>query len=132
MKILLVEDEIAHCEKYQKCVEYLPYKVELSVANGYKKAVKLATGGGYNIIFLDLELAESDGDGIIFLEWLKTAKLEIAPYVIIITNNRSYATHKIVRELGADYIFTKNKPKPHWSIHAKTGTQFVTKNKIPA
>jgi two-component system response regulator (stage 0 sporulation protein A) len=110
MKVLLIEDEVAHCDKYVKCTENLPYTVELSVANGLKKSINLADDGGFKIILLDLELNESDGDGIAFLQWLKTAKLKHRPFIIVITNNRSKATHNIVRNLGADYIFMKMKP----------------------
>jgi len=110
MKVLLIKDEVAHCDKYSQCVEYLPYTVELNVANGYKKAVSLTEGGTYDIILLDLELNASDGDGIAFLQWLKLSNLKDTPYIIVITNNDSRKTSRIVRNLGADYIFFKMKP----------------------
>jgi len=109
MRVLLIEDEAAHRLKYEKCAENLPYKVELSTADGLKKAVKFAENGIYDVIFLDLELHESDGDGISFLKWLRKAKLKKTPFIIIITINRSYSMHEIVRNLGADYIFGKKK-----------------------
>jgi two-component system response regulator (stage 0 sporulation protein A) len=109
MRVLLIEDEAAHRLKYERCAENLPYKVELSTANGLKKGIKLAEDGIYDVIFLDLELHESDGDGISFLKWIRKAKLKKTPLIIIITINRSYSMHEIVRNLGADYIFGKKK-----------------------
>ena len=67
--------------------------------------------GFYDVVLLDLELNESDGDGVSYLQWLNTIKLDYErPFVVVITNNRSKATHNIVRNLGADYIFLKLKP----------------------
>lgn len=110
MKVLHIEDNKAQCEKFMKCAENLPYAAELKTAEGLKKAVKLAEKGVYDAIFLDLELNESDGDGITFLKWLKEVKLNKTPLVIITTINRSHAMHEIVRNLGADYVFIKSKP----------------------
>ncbi|MCL2639002.1 MAG: response regulator [Oscillospiraceae bacterium] len=110
MRVLLIEDEAVHLLKYEKCAENLPYEVELNTADGLKKAIKLAEEGNFDAIFLDLELHESDGDGISFLKWLKKTKLKKSPLIIIITINRSYSMHEIVRNLGADYIFGKKKP----------------------
>jgi len=110
MKVLLIEDEDSHCEEYEKCAEFLPYSVELDVSNGMEMAVKLVKDDDYDVVLLDLELNESDGDGIAFLQWLRIAKLKRLPFIIVITNNRSRATHGIVRNLGADYIFLKMKP----------------------
>jgi CheY-like chemotaxis protein len=110
MKVLLIEDEVAHCDKYKNCAENLPYSVELSVSHGLKKAVKFIEDKPFDVILLDLELNESDGDGVAFLQWLKTSGLKDRPFIIVITNNRSKATHNAVRNLGADYIFMKAKP----------------------
>ncbi|MCL2020459.1 MAG: response regulator [Oscillospiraceae bacterium] len=110
MRVLLIEDEIAHCEKYEKCANHLPYEVELSVANGLKKAIKLAESKTFDMVFLDLELNEGDGDGNSFLRWLRAARLKKVPFIIVITYNSSHITHSIVRSLGADYIFMKVKP----------------------
>ncbi|MCL2071166.1 MAG: response regulator [Oscillospiraceae bacterium] len=110
MRVLLIEDELPHCEKYEKCVEHLPYTVELSVAHGFKKAAKLAEKAVFDVVLLDLELNVSDGDGIAFLQWLRATKLPYKPFIIVITNNDSRKTSRIVRNLGADYIFLKIKP----------------------
>lgn len=110
MRVLLIEDENSHCEEYEKCAEFLPYSVELDVSNGMDMAIKLIVDGDYDVGLLDLELNESDGDGVNFLQWLRAAKLKQTPFIIVITNNRSRVTHNIVRNLGADYIFLKMKP----------------------
>ena len=110
MKVLLVEDEVAHCERYKKCVEYLPYKVDLKVSHGLKNALKLIQENTFEVILLDIELNESDGDGFEFLKQLKAMKLKAVPFIFVITNNRSLTIHDTVRSLGADYIIMKSKP----------------------
>ena len=43
-----------------------------------------------------------------FLKRIKEAKLPRLPFVLVTTNNVSAITHEIARELGADFIMTKN------------------------
>ena len=38
MRVLLIEDELSHCEMYVKCAENLPYEADLEVSNGLKQA----------------------------------------------------------------------------------------------
>lgn len=110
MRVLLIEDEVAHCEQYKSCAEALLYPVELSVAHGLSQAISLIEKKIIDIIFLDLELNSSDGDGISFLTRLREMKLKKKPYIIVITKNPSYTTHNIARSMGADYLFMKSKP----------------------
>ena len=111
MRVLLVEDEVAHCDQYAKCAEHLPYEVDLDMAHGLAKAKELTVDGFYDVVLLDLELNAGDGDGVSYLQWLKLTKLDYStPYIVIITNNDSKPTHRIIRNLGADYIFLKMKP----------------------
>jgi CheY-like chemotaxis protein len=109
MKILLIEDEKKHCEKYKESVDYLPYPVELSIVNGLKEALRYIEKEPTGIILLDLELHDSDGDGVLFLKKLRDMKITPKPYIIIITSNRSIETQSMVRDFGADYIFSKVK-----------------------
>jgi CheY-like chemotaxis protein len=109
MKILLIEDDKAHCEKYKESIEYLPYPVELNIANGLKEAFWHVEKEPTGIILLDLELHDSDGDGVLFLKKLRDMKIAQKPYIIVITSNRSIETQSMVRDLGADYIFSKVK-----------------------
>ena len=108
MRVLLIEDETAHCEKYAECAEHMPYAVELSVANGYKEAVSFIEKDIFDVIFLDLEFNDSDENGILFLQHVHG--LKNSPYIIVITKNCSVKTHNIVRSSGADFIFMKTKP----------------------
>lgn len=110
MRVLLIEDDKNHCTEYSECIEYLPYAVELSVANGCERGLELTRDFEPDIILLDLELHRSDGDGILFLEKLKKPELKTLPYIIVITINDSRRAHKISRQCGADYIFIKSKP----------------------
>lgn len=110
MKVLLIEDEQSHCEEYKKCVEYLPYAVELSISNGCELGIELSKCIQPDVILLDLELHNSDKDGLLFLNDLKNLDLNMLPYVIIITHNISQRTYDTARQCGADYIFPKAKP----------------------
>lgn len=115
MKILLIEDDKIHCEEYERCAEYLPYTIELNITNGCEQGIKLTQDIKPDVILLDLELHNSDKDGLLFLNDLKKLGLEIIPYIIIITQNTSHKTYKFARYCGADYIFPKTKPdySPH-------------------
>lgn len=110
MKILLIEDDQFHCNEYEKCVEYLPYTVNLSVSNSGTKGIELTKSIQPDIILLDLELHKSDMDGLLFLNELKNLNLKSIPYIIVITHNTSQKTYEIARHCGADYIFPKSKP----------------------
>lgn len=110
MKILLIEDDQAHCVKYKECTDYLPYTAELSIANGCVQGLEITKRILPDIILLDLELHRADGDGILFLVELKKLGIKAVPYIIVITVNSSRRSHRMARQCGADYIFTKTKP----------------------
>jgi len=110
MKILLIEDDKTHCEKYRECAEHLYYPITLSIVNGSKQAFKHIEADLPEIILLDLELNDSDGDGLMFLKKFQSLKLKPAPFIIIITNNSSKETIHLARNLGADYVISKQKP----------------------
>ncbi|MCL2054166.1 MAG: response regulator [Oscillospiraceae bacterium] len=110
MKILIIEDEREHCEEYIKCLEIMPFEAELMAADGYAKGLSMLETFKPDIILLDLEFSQSDGDGILFLDKIKKSNIKKLPYIIVITANISKKAHKTARQCGADYFFLKTKP----------------------
>lgn len=110
MKIVLIEDDKIHCQKYKNCIEYLPYSIQLDIAHGSQQGIELIQCMKPDVILLDLELQKTDGDGILLLNSLKKIKLTQIPYIIVITVNCSPRVHKTARRCGMDYIFIKSKP----------------------
>ena len=109
MQILLIEDEKEHSLKYKECVSKSAYPACLYMAEGETDGLNLAQKFPFDVIILDLELHESDGDGISFLKKLKKLDLPELPYIIVATNNCSPKTRQLARDNGADYIFWKGK-----------------------
>lgn len=108
VRILLIEDDVAHCDEYKNYCSRLE-NVNLFIANGCKQGVDLLKKEAPDIVLLDLELHDGDGDGILFLESIKSLDLKKTPYIIVITNNDSEKTYTLARANGADYIFPKRK-----------------------
>ena len=108
INILLVEDDYSECDGYIK--DILPRNQNtLHIAHGCNTAFNILESVSIDIILLDLEFNNGDGDGILFLKRLQQKELKIRPYIIIITVNISTKTHSSARKYGADYVFTKSK-----------------------
>ena len=110
MRILLIEDEKDHCIEYRDHIKTLGYHPELYIAHGEADGLKKFHLFPMDVVILDLELHESDGDGITFLEKAMRLKVPKNPYFIVITHNTSPRTRELVRKSGADYVFYKSKP----------------------
>jgi two-component system response regulator (stage 0 sporulation protein A) len=110
IQVLLVEDEILHRLNFKEYITTLEYPVSFYMACGESEGLSLAQKFNFDVIILDLELHQSDGDGIDFLKKLKQIDLKEIPYIVVITNNNSLITRQIARDSGADYIFWKKKP----------------------
>lgn len=109
MQILLVEDEIKNRLEFKEYISSLAYPNNFYMAEGESDGLKLVQKFSFDVIILDLELHESDGDGIGFLKKLKQLKLPERPYIIVVTNNSSAIARDTARDHGADYIFWKRK-----------------------
>jgi len=110
MRILLIEDEKWHCEEYINHIRTLKYHLELYIAHGEADGLKKFQLFPMDVVILDLELHESDGDGIMFLEKTRRLKAPKNLFIIVITHNTSPKTKEFVRKSGADYVFHKSKP----------------------
>jgi len=109
MQILLVEDDVKHCDDFKDFVSSLTYPHSLHISNGESDGLKRVQQFLYDVLILDLELHKSDGDGLDFLKKLRQLNAPEPPYIIIVTNNNSPKTRETARELGADYIIWKGK-----------------------
>lgn len=109
MKLLLIEDDLDHCELYRQQIAVTGHHCILCVAHGVKDALRCVRRELPDAILLDLELRGSDGSGLLFLQTLQMEK-DAAPYIIVITNNRSDKTFALARQSGADFIIPKFKP----------------------
>ena len=110
MRILLIEDEKEHCAEYKSHVQTLEYHPELYIAHGEEEGLKKFQIFPIDIVILDLELRESDGDGIMFLKKAKRLNVHKNPFTIVITHNISEKAIETARKSGADYVFCKTKP----------------------
>lgn len=111
MSVLLIEDEVCYRDDFRTYVKTLQYPLSFRIATGESEAVELVQRFSFDVIILDLELHESDGDGISFLRKLKHIPLpsKTRPYVIVASNIQSPHTRQTARDNGADYIFWKRK-----------------------
>lgn len=103
--ILLVEDDIETHERYIHEVNKYEELYFIGITNSSSQAINDIKAYSPDAIILDLELNYGSGSGIDVLKYLQACNSR--PYVIVVTNNPSAATHNIVRALGADYILYK-------------------------
>lgn len=106
LNILIIDDNISLFRDYK--VEASKTKLIASIDNVHntKQALIIVNSSYPDILILDLELG--DGNGISFLSELAKSNQVRLPYIIIATNNSSAITLEYARQLGADYIFSKN------------------------
>ncbi|MGN1104472.1 MAG: sporulation initiation factor Spo0A C-terminal domain-containing protein [Candidatus Coproplasma sp.] len=109
LKVLLVEDDQAACKQIIDEVNLNPDDfILIGITNNSTLAFEYVSDKHPDAVILDLELHHGGGDGLDFLQKLKTSHLSHIPFVLVTTNNVSQVTHEIVRSLGADFIMTKN------------------------
>lgn len=109
LEILLVEDDEQDCIEIINAVDNNTDDFMLiAVTNNSERAFEHVLDSKPDAVILDLELHYGGGDGIDFLRKLKEAQLPRTPYILVTTNNISTTTHEVARNLGADFIVTKN------------------------
>ncbi|MCM1368514.1 MAG: response regulator [Roseburia sp.] len=128
LEIVLVEDDKAERENIVKAIENLPDDFSLvGSTDNAAKAFELVTDTLPDAVILDLELHRGGGDGLSVLEKIKHSGMVRAPFILVTTNNISELAHSCARELGADFIMTKNQD----GYSAKAVCEFL-KNIKPA
>jgi DNA-binding NarL/FixJ family response regulator len=106
--IIVVEDDEATCAEYESKAAKYDDIFLIGTTNSTKTALSLVQEYSPTAIILDLELHNGYGNGISFLTKLSELEIDQKPYVLVSTNNISPSTHNIVRNLGADFVITKN------------------------
>jgi len=109
LNILLVEDDTEACVKFAEYADMSPNTSIVGVTNNSYRALELVSEMHPDAIILDLELNQGQGNGLQFLQDLKTADIPFKPYILVTTNNTSNTTYDYARQYGADFIMSKHK-----------------------
>ena len=109
LELLLVEDDTAACKEIVDVIDKNPDTFKLiGITNNSLRAFQYVQENYPDAVILDLELHHGGGDGLEFLKKLQETKIPYTPFILVTTNNISTITHTAARELGADFIMTKN------------------------
>lgn len=109
LEIVLVEDDKNEREDLVYAIEDRPDDFSLvGTTDNAACAFELVTDTLPDAVILDLELHRGGGDGLGFLRRLKNSDIARIPFILVTTNNISSVVHTCARELGADFIMTKN------------------------
>lgn len=109
LEILLVEDDQTACKEIIQEIDNNPDDFTLiGITNNSARAFQYVKEVCPDAVILDLELHHGGGDGLEFLKQIKESHPSRIPFVLVTTNNISEITHAVARELGADFIMTKN------------------------
>lgn len=107
LTILLIEDDKAACDEIQSYVDSTVGTRIINITNSSYEAIEMVKTGLPDAVILDLELHLGGGNGLIFLNQLRTLTLARRPYILVTTNNSSNITLEQARSLGADFIMAK-------------------------
>lgn len=107
MKILLIEDDLAECNEFEKSVQDFENITICAMTNNATDALSLTQYHLPDVVILDLELHLGGGNGLEYLSDLKQLNLVHRPLVIVTTNNTSKIVLDTARDLGAAMILTK-------------------------
>lgn len=113
MKILIIEDDIADCNKFVDCIKARKDVELVAVTDSDIDALKYVKTKQPEGIVLDLELNNSrsgNTDSFEFLSNLKKIKLNFEPIVIVTTHVNSKRTYDMLHRSGVDLIFYKDHP----------------------
>lgn len=106
--LIVIEDEEIICREYENLCKDNPDIYFIGSTGKAHDALQMCKEFNPTSIVLDLELNKGGGNGIHFLEEFATLNLPRRPYILVVTNNVSPVTHNTIRQLGADFIITKN------------------------
>lgn len=117
---IVVEDEEAIRREYETLSKEFEDLFLIGTTNNSDTGIEMVKEYHPAAIVLDLELHKGYGNGISFLKDLGELNLTEKPYVLVVTNNISQVTHNIARNLGADFVMTKN--QHDYSVRMVLGT----------
>lgn len=108
IKVLLLEGEKESHDKFAQYADRFDDFFFVNMTNNSDAALQGVLEFIPDVIILDLELHQGSGSGLEFLVGLNNINLSVFPYILITTNNSSKITHDYARQLGADFIISKN------------------------
>lgn len=108
LSILLIEDDKLACKEITAYTNMLDDVFLAGVTDNSHEAIEIVKKTSPNVIILELELNNGKGNGITFLQELKSLKSDRHPYILVTTNNTSAVTYDCARNLGADFIMSKH------------------------
>jgi len=108
LTVLLVEDDQEECKSFVRLIDTMEDIRLIGVTNNETKALEYVKDNLPDAVILDLELHKGKGNGIAFLEALKSMRIKLPPYILVTTHNISRMTHDRVRQEGADFIMVKS------------------------
>ncbi|MGN1138041.1 MAG: sporulation initiation factor Spo0A C-terminal domain-containing protein [Ruminococcus sp.] len=106
--LILIEDDIKTCNEYKTLIPYYGQLNLSGITSDAEEAIEIIKKQPPTAIVLDLELHKGKGNGLSFLMELNKLNLPKKPFVLVVTNNISTVTHNAARNLGADFVITKN------------------------
>ncbi|MCM1180647.1 MAG: response regulator [Clostridium sp.] len=108
LNIMLIEDDSSICKRFAEYVDVTAEVSIIAVTNNSYRALELIQENLPDAVILDLELNQGKGNGLLFLQELKTLDIPYKPFILITTNNSSSVTYDYARQLGADFIMSKH------------------------
>ncbi len=109
LSILIVEDNPETCARFTEYTDYTSGLFIVGITNNAYRAMELVKETQPDAIILDLELNHGKGNGLFFLQNLKSADIPFKPYILVTTNNTSSTTYDYARQYGTDFIMSKHK-----------------------
>lgn len=108
--LLVIEDDEATCLEYEEYCKDRDDVFLIGTSAFPDEALKITEEFKPNAVVLDLELTYGKGSGFDYLIDLNKLRIEVTPYILVVTNNISQKTYAIARNLGADFIIAKAQP----------------------
>ncbi|MGL6199581.1 MAG: sporulation initiation factor Spo0A C-terminal domain-containing protein [Lachnospiraceae bacterium] len=108
LSVLLIEADPSERQRLVECIGSSENITLTAATARTEEGLELLKERIPHVIVLDLELHHGSGNGISFLQNLKSLALDVSPYILITTSNTSTVTHNQAREYGADFIFSKH------------------------
>lgn len=132
MKLLIVEDDVAACNDFLKCIKARNEFELISITNSDIEALKLIKLKKPDGIVLDIELNDSPSGNTDTFELISNIyemKETYKPIIIVTTHINSQATYNYLHKRGVDIILYKEHPK-YSSEHVLN--KFLTLREIKA
>lgn len=107
LNIMLIEDDPTVCRHFTEHIDTIADISITAITNNSYRALELIKDCPPDVVILDLELNQGQGNGLLFLRDLNKLTLPFKPYILITTNNCSSVTYDFARQLGADFIMSK-------------------------